>query len=122
MRDHYYRKGHGFLIVYSVTQKVTFDGVEKFYKQILRVREEPSYPMVLLANKVDLEAKRVVPRQDGVDYAKARGMPYFETSAKTGQNVEEAFCAIVREINARQPKLDDDSDVRHKPKRRCTIL
>jgi len=98
MRDQYIRTGGGFLIVYSIANKDTFDAMEDFRDQILRVKDSSSYPMVLLGNKCDLEDQRKVTQAEGKDLAKKFGCPFFETSAKTRVNIEEAFEQLVRDI------------------------
>jgi len=45
MRDQYIRTGQGFLIVYSVASRSSFDAVANFRDQILRVKDEDEYPM-----------------------------------------------------------------------------
>ena len=53
--------------------------------------------MILLGNKVDLN-NRVVSKDEAVDYSAKNGLLYFETSAKTMENVAEAFDAMVEQI------------------------
>ena len=53
--------------------------------------------MILVGNKVDLP-RREVDSRDASEYAKAKNMPYIETSAKTRQGVDDAFYSLVREI------------------------
>jgi small GTP-binding protein len=55
MRDQYIRTGGGFLIVYSIANRDTFEAMEDFRDQILRVKDSSSYPMVLLGNKVSFK-------------------------------------------------------------------
>lgn len=52
MRDQYFRTGHGFVIVFSVTDRVSFKSVPNYLNHIKRVKDAPSYPMVICANKV----------------------------------------------------------------------
>ena len=47
--------------------------------------------MILVGNKSDLEEKREVSKEEGQELANQYGIDFFETSAKTGQNVEELF-------------------------------
>lgn len=54
MREQYMRGGKGFLLVYSVTDEHSFIQAEKLYKQVLRVKERSEYPVLLVANKVQL--------------------------------------------------------------------
>lgn len=122
MREQYMRKGDGFLLVYSVTDKQSFENIPNFHTQILRVKDRDSYPMLLVANKVDLVHLRKVTEEQGKELAnklKVRkefvsqlkqgniGMfditffqiSYLETSAKDPPlNVDAAFHEVVRII------------------------
>ncbi|KAH7967217.1 hypothetical protein HPB49_023560 [Dermacentor silvarum] len=69
MREQYMRKGDGFLLVYSVTDKQSFDNMCHFHTQILRVKDRDSYPMLLVANKVDLVHLRRVSEEQGRELA-----------------------------------------------------
>ena len=69
MREQYMRKGDGFLLVYSVTDKQSFENIRHFYTQILRVKDRDSYPMLLVANKVDLVHLRKVTEEQGREMA-----------------------------------------------------
>lgn len=60
MREQYMHTGEGFLLVYSIIDNNSFEEIPKFYKQILRVKDKPDFPMILVANKADLESERVV--------------------------------------------------------------
>jgi GTPase SAR1 family protein len=50
------RSGRGFLLVYSVTDEPSFHEARKLYQQVLRVKDRPEYPVLLVANKVILAA------------------------------------------------------------------
>lgn len=109
------RTGEGFLLVYSITSRPSFEEISTFHQQILRVKDQDSFPVVVVANKSDLEYERQVGmngtrtpplcshhpltrRTEGRDLAKHFGCKFIETSAKHRINVEEAFCSLVREI------------------------
>mmetsp|Transcript_8536 Transcript_8536/g.14395 ORF Transcript_8536/g.14395 Transcript_8536/m.14395 type:complete len:105 (-) Transcript_8536:1109-1423(-) len=53
---------------------------------------------ILLANKCDMEDEIVITREQGEEIAKSNGMEFFETSAKSGLGVNEAFESIARQI------------------------
>ena len=59
MREQYMRTGEGFLLIYSVADKSSFDEIFKFHKQILRVKDRDEFPMILVANKADLTNRQV---------------------------------------------------------------
>ena len=60
MREQYMHTGEGFLLVYSIIDRNSFEEIPKFDRQILRVKDKADFPMILVANKADLEAERVV--------------------------------------------------------------
>ncbi|KAI8339926.1 ras-like protein 1 [Chlamydoabsidia padenii] len=98
MREQYMRNGEGFLLVYSITSRMSFEEITTFYQQICRVKDRDYFPMVLVANKSDLESDRQVSTQEGRDLAKDFGCQFIETSAKQRINVDEAFHDVVRDI------------------------
>lgn len=61
MREQYMRTGEGFLLVYSITSRESFEEITTFQQQILRVKDKDSFPMVVVGNKCDLEHERKVP-------------------------------------------------------------
>ncbi|KAJ3523529.1 hypothetical protein NM688_g8714 [Phlebia brevispora] len=98
MREQYMRTGEGFLLVYSITSRNSFEEISTFYQQILRVKDQDSFPVIIVANKCDLEYERQVGMNEGRDLAKHFGCKFIETSAKQRINVDEAFTNLVREI------------------------
>lgn len=59
MRDTYIRTGEGFLVAYAMTSRTSFDDAKQHHAQILRVKDSDKFPMVLVANKADLEDQRM---------------------------------------------------------------
>ncbi|XP_071958172.1 ras-related protein M-Ras-like [Antedon mediterranea] len=99
MREQYMRSGGGFLLVYSVTDRASFENIVGFHNQILRVKDRDCYPMILVANKVDLVHQRKVTKEEGQNVAMQFGLQYIETSAKNPpQNIDTAFHELVRVI------------------------
>ena len=98
MRDQYMRTGQGFLLIYAITSRGSFDEAKSFYDHILRVKDSDYVPMVLCGNKCDIINDRQVPRVEGEDLARRFRSPFFEASAKLRLNVDEIFFNLVREI------------------------
>ncbi|CEH14610.1 ras protein [Ceraceosorus bombacis] len=98
MREQYMRTGEGFLLVYSITSRNSFEEITTFHQQILRVKDKDYFPVIIVANKCDLEYERQVGSHEGRELAKHFGCRFIETSAKQRINVDEAFCNLVREI------------------------
>ncbi len=63
MREQYMRTGEGFLLVYSITSRQSFEEIMTFQQQILRVKDKDYFPIILVGNKCDLEGERQVSKQ-----------------------------------------------------------
>jgi len=99
LREVYMRGGEGFIIVYSITDHKSFQEVSEFRDRTLRVKDKKEVPMVLVGNKSDLETQRKVSKEEGQQLAAQFGVPFFEASALTGNNTDEIFHAMCREVN-----------------------
>lgn len=92
------RTGEGFVCVYSVTSRSSFEEMSAFHQQILRVKDSDLFPVILVANKCDLIQERTVSRQEGLDLAQKFDCRLLETSAKMRINVDECFYGLVQEV------------------------
>ena len=63
MREQYMRTGEGFLLVYSITSRQSFEEIQVFQQQILRVKDKDYFPIIIVGNKCDLDSEREVSRQ-----------------------------------------------------------
>lgn len=92
IRDNYFRSGEGFLCVFSITERESFESTQEFRDQILRVKGVDSMtddiPFVLIGNKSDLHSRRQVSLNECQELARQWRVPYIETSAKTRDNVD----------------------------------
>ncbi|TRZ10846.1 hypothetical protein HGM15179_016263 [Zosterops borbonicus] len=98
MREQYMRTGEGFLLVFSVTDRGSFEEIYKFQRQILRVKDRDEFPMILVGNKADLDHQRQVTQEEGQQLARQLKVMYMEASAKIRLNVDQAFHELVRVI------------------------
>jgi len=99
----YYRGAAGAILVYDITNKASFDALTGWFEDINRYL--PEVPRIIVANKSDLEKTRVISTAQGEELAKKSNSPFFETSAKTGENVDEVFHTLTRLINEEEVKL-----------------
>lgn len=111
------REGEGFLLVYSIARRSTFERVERFKEQILRAKDSMPTPMMLVGNKCDRVTEREVSREEGLGLAKKLDCEFIETSAKTCVNVERAFYQVVRAIRS----LKEDGKRKKREKRPCVV-
>ncbi|MCK5559438.1 MAG: GTP-binding protein [Thermoplasmata archaeon] len=91
-----YSGTHAALIVCDITRKDTLKTIKKWRDDIFSVTKE--IPVVVLANKSDLQDQRKFKIDDLTKVASEINAKYFFTSAKTGQNVESAFRAIGKKL------------------------
>ncbi|XP_033103947.1 circularly permutated Ras protein 1-like [Anneissia japonica] len=97
MRDQYMRDGQAFLIVYSITSKASLKAAKHIYHFTTKIKKTKFVPAVLCGNKKDLEQDREVSYHEGLAVAKQLKVPFLETSAKTNENIQEAFQTLIRE-------------------------
>jgi GTPase KRas protein len=121
MRDQYMRTGEGFLLVYSIDSKRSFDEIHKFREQIARVKDDERVPMLLVGNKCDLDDNREVTLEEGESLAKQFTIPFMETSAKKHINVDECFYQLVREIR-KVHNTGSKKDSGKKSSGKCNLL
>ena len=91
MREQYMRAGQGFLLVFSVTERSSFEELAKFHQQILRVKDRDEFPILIVANKSDLELGRAVSREEAENLARQLRVPLIESSAKLRMYVDQSF-------------------------------
>uniref|UniRef100_A0A8C3Y500 Ras-related protein Rab-13 n=1 Tax=Catharus ustulatus TaxID=91951 RepID=A0A8C3Y500_CATUS len=92
----YYRGAVGIVLVYDITDEKSFENIQNWMKSI-KENASAGVERLLLGNKCDMEGRRKV----GVgvpQLAKEHGIRFFETSAKSSENVEEAFRTLARDI------------------------
>jgi len=124
MREQYMRSGEGFLLVFSLAERASFEEIYKFHKQVLRVKDRDEFPMLIVGNKADLEKSRQVSSDECENMAKQLKTPYIECSAKNRMNVDQSFFELVRLIRRFQAleRPVAAQKEKEKPKSKCLIL
>ncbi|XP_074827600.1 ras-related protein Rab-37 isoform X1 [Natator depressus] len=107
MTHAYYRDAQALLLFYDITSKMSFDNVRAWLTQIHEYAQK-DVVIMLLGNKADVSSERVIRIEDGESLAREYGVPFMETSAKTGMNVELAFRAIAKELKQRAVQQPDE--------------
>lgn len=93
----YFKGAHGFLFVYDITQKSSFEGMKHWIKEA--EKNSGQFKYVIVGNKSDLEDARQVEYSELQELGENYNAAYFETSAKKNINVIEAFTELATAIN-----------------------
>ena len=96
LRKLYLEGANGGLIIFDLTDKKSFDKLNDWLESFRTARGEQ--PLLLIGNKSDLENQVKITEKEANKYAKENKMDLILTSAKTGQNVEEAFIKLNKRI------------------------
>lgn len=102
----YYRDAHALLLLYDVSSRQSFENTRAWLSEIQEYAARDVVVM-LLGNKADLSREKGVKREEGEKLAKDFHVPFMETSAKSGMNIELAFEAAAREL-VRKEGLDSN--------------
>mgnify|MGYP002627442223 CR=1 FL=1 len=87
----------GIVIIFTVTNRRSFENIDSWLKDIKENFEEP--PLALFGNMIDKDKERwEVTSEEVKEFAKKNNLPYFETSAKTNQGLNEGFSYIIEEV------------------------
>ena len=93
----YFQTNQGFVLVYDITDKNSFDNLE-FWMDQIKLNGPKNAKIILVGNKCELSNERKVSIEDGENFAKKYDIPFFEASSKDGTNVNELFFCLAKEI------------------------
>lgn len=99
----------GFVLVYSVTSRKSFDVVSVIHEKLLDMTGKAHLPMVLVGNKTDLRMERVVSVEDGRKLANSWKASFLESSAKDNQKAVDIFHSIIMETEKAEGNVQDKS-------------
>ncbi|KAI9802563.1 MAG: Ras- protein rsr1 [Piccolia ochrophora] len=119
MRELYIESGQGFLLVFSITSLNSLSELSELREQIIRIKDDAKVPLVIVGNKSDLEDDRAVSRARAFATSQNWGnAPYYETSARRRDNVDEVFVDLCRQIILRDTSYVHTRDHEHRERRR----
>jgi GTPase KRas len=115
MREQYMRTGEGFMLVYSITSRQSFEEILTFQQQILRIKDKDYFPMIIVGNNCSLESEREVSREEGERLADQLGCKLIESDPRSRKNVDQAFFDLVRDIRKYNKRITSEAEMEQKP-------
>ena len=97
------KETHGIILMYDITNKTTFESITDWINNIKDLKGA-DFPLILVGNKIDLEEERKVNKEEGQKLAVENKILFFETSNKTGINIQEAGLALIKKIIDKREK------------------
>ena len=108
----YYKASAVAMVVYDITKEESFEHIKTWLSDCKELAPN-TVLLVLVGNKTDLEEQRVISKERGENLAKENNMLFFETSAKLGDGIEQAFQksieAVDQKIRSGYYNLSDSS-------------
>ena len=110
----YLKNANCVILTYDITEKSSFTSLSKWLSDVKDNVVEGTF-LILCGNKIDLNNKRAVPKEEGEKFAKENNIAFAETSAKTGEGINEMFNIILNNfcevpIESKENKDDDLDD------------
>uniref|UniRef100_A0AC35U5V8 Rab family GTPase n=1 Tax=Rhabditophanes sp. KR3021 TaxID=114890 RepID=A0AC35U5V8_9BILA len=108
----YYHSAHGIMCVFDLTDEKSFENIEKYWLNQIKINAPSNAVLVLVGNKADLEDERKVDFNRAENFAKKTGISLYEVSAKTGINCDDAFVDLATLMRDRllQSNTNQDND------------
>ena len=97
----FFQRAQGIIIVFDVTNKRSFDDlkmwIDSIKSQSKLTEDLENMPIILIGNKIYLP-KRVIDKETALNFAKEQNLEYYETSAKTGEGIDNAIKELVKKV------------------------
>jgi len=101
LSSNYLKKANGIILIYDITNRESFEALNNWADEIKeKSKSDEARPIILIGNKLDLEGNRCISKEEGENFAKNNcgGINFYETSCKTGENVENAINDLVSQV------------------------
>ena len=92
----YYKGANGVLLIYDISSRKSFERINFWLKELKENNRIDELFICLVGNKIDLEEKRVISKEEGENYAKENNISFFEVSARTGKGINDLFFRVIK--------------------------
>lgn len=96
----YYRGSHGIIVVYDITDRESFNDVNRWISELKKIVSDKSV-LILVGSKKDLSYKRVISYEEGQKFADSYGISFIEVSSFKNFNIDKIFNQLVNDIDKR---------------------
>jgi small GTP-binding protein len=119
MMDSWIGFADGFILVYAIDDRESFEVIKSKYDRIIKNKlgEKPS--IILAGNKCDLNDKRKVESKEAENLAKMWNVNFMEVSALEKINVKETFLVVAKELLVKKAKIENNDKDDGSMKKRC---
>jgi Ras-related protein Rab-1A len=96
----YYRGSHGIIVVYDITDRESFNDVNRWISELTKIVSDKSV-LILVGSKTDIPYNRVISYNEGKELANFYGISFIEVSSFKNVNINEIFKQLVNDINTK---------------------
>ena len=114
LTPNYFKNAEGVIITYDITSSQSFENLKFWINSIKTNLGEKNIiiPIIIVGNKLDMEDMRDITREEAEKFAKENKYKYFETSAKTGEGVDDAIRDLVIQVLEKSEQFEEERNER----------
>ena len=118
LTPNYFKNAEGVILTYDITKTESFENLKYWMNSIeTNLGDKKIFiPIIIVGNKLDMEDMREIIKVNADNLSKEYNYKYFETSAKTGEGVDDAFRDLVNQILEKSDKFEEERNERNSVK------
>ena len=118
LTPNYFKNAEGVMLTYDITNMESFENLKYWINSIKTHLGDKNIfiPIIIVGNKLDMEDKRKITKENADKLSKEYNYKYFETSAKTGEGVDDAVRDLVNQILEKSDKFEEERNERNSVK------